>query len=71
MKSCLQGNDIKMHSVHNEEEPIVAGRFTRTLRNQIYKYMTSTWKNIDIDKQAVIKNTIIHTITQSKRGLSV
>ena len=50
MKSCLQGNDIKMHSVHNEEEPIVAGRFTRTLRNQIYKYMTSTWKNIDIDK---------------------
>ena len=24
MKSCLQGNDIKMHSVHNEEEPIAA-----------------------------------------------
>ena len=42
MKSCLQGNDIKMHSVHNGEEPIAAERFTRTLKNQIYKYMTST-----------------------------
>ena len=31
-----------MHSVHNKEKSVVAERFTRTLKNQIYKYMTST-----------------------------
>ena len=38
-----------MHSVHNEEKPIIAERLIRTLKNNIYKYMTSISKNVYID----------------------
>ena len=30
-----------MHSPHNEGKSVAAERFIRTLRNRIYKYMTS------------------------------
>ena len=50
MKSCLQDNNIEMYSTHNEEKPIVAERFIRTLKNRIYKYMNSVSKNVYIDK---------------------
>ena len=40
MKSWLQDNDIDMYSTHNERKSIVAGRFIRTLKKKIYKYMT-------------------------------
>ena len=39
-----------MHSVHNEEKPIIAERLIRTLKNNIYKYMTSISKNVYIDE---------------------
>ena len=39
-----------MYSTHNEGKSVVAERFTRTLKNKIYKYMTSISKNIHIDK---------------------
>ena len=39
-----------MYSIHNEEESVVAERFIRTLKNKIYKYMTSVSKNVYIDK---------------------
>ena len=42
MKSRLTDNGIEMYSTHNEEKSIVAERFIRTLKNKIYKYMTST-----------------------------
>ena len=32
---------IEMYSAHNEEETVVAERFIRTLKNKVYKYMTS------------------------------
>ena len=35
MKSWLQDNDIEMYSTHNEEKPVVAERFIRTLKNKI------------------------------------
>ena len=41
MKSCLQDNNIEMHFAYNEVKSVVAERFTRTLKNQIYKYMTA------------------------------
>ena len=44
-KSWLQDNDIEMHSIHNERKSVVAERFIRTLKNKIYKYMTSISKN--------------------------
>ena len=44
MKSWLEKNDIEMYSTHNEEKSVVAKRFIRTVKNKIYKYMTSTSK---------------------------
>ena len=39
-----------MHSTHNEGKSAVAERFIRTLKSKIYKYMTSTSKNVYIDQ---------------------
>ena len=46
MKSWLQDNDIEMHSTHNEEKSVVAEKFVRTLKNKIYRYMTSISNNL-------------------------
>ena len=37
MKSWLQGNDIEIYSTHYEGKSVSAERFTRTLKNKIYK----------------------------------
>ena len=50
MKSWLEKNDIEMHSTHNEGKSVVAERFIKTIKNKIYKYMTSISKNVYIDK---------------------
>ena len=50
MKSWIEKDDIEMYSTHNEGESVVAERFIRTLKNNIYKYMTSISKNVYIDK---------------------
>ena len=39
-----------MYSIHNEGKSVVAERFIRTLKNKIYKHMTSISKNVYIDK---------------------
>ena len=39
-----------MYSIHHKEKFVVAEIFTRTLKNKIYKYMTSVSKNVYIDK---------------------
>ena len=45
MKSWLEKNDIEiMHLTHNEGKSVVAERFITTLKNEIYKYMTSLSK---------------------------
>ena len=50
MKSWLEENSIEMYSTHSEWKSVVPERFIRTLKNKIYKYMTSTSKNVYIDK---------------------
>ena len=50
MKSWLEKNDIEMYSTHNEGKSVVAERFIRTLKNEIYKYKTSISKNVNIDE---------------------
>ena len=50
MKSWLEKNDVEMYSTHNEGKCVVAERFIRTIKNKIYKYMTSISKNVYIDK---------------------
>ena len=39
-----------MYSTHNKEKSVVTGRFIKTLKNKIYKYITSVSKNVHIDK---------------------
>ena len=56
MKLWLQENDIAIYSTNNDEKSVVAERFIRTLKNKIYKYMTSISKNVCIDKLDDIVN---------------
>ena len=49
-KKWLRDNDVVMYSTHNEGKSVVAERFVRTLKDKIYKYMTSISKNVYIDK---------------------
>ena len=39
-----------MYSTHNEGKSVIAKRFIKTLKNKIYKYVTSISKNVYIDK---------------------
>ena len=39
-----------MYSTHNEGKYVVAERFIRTIKNKVYKYMTSISKKVHIDK---------------------
>ena len=61
MKSWLEKNDIETYSTHNEEKCVVTERFIRTLKNEIYKYMTSISKNVYIDKLDEMANKCNNT----------
>ena len=39
-----------MYSTHNKGKSVVPERFIRTLKNKIYKYVTSISENVYIDK---------------------
>ena len=41
MKAWLEKNSIEIYSTLNEGKSVAAERFVRTLKNKIYKYMTS------------------------------
>ena len=61
MESWLEENDIEMYSKHNEGKSAIAERIIRTLKNRTCKYMTSTWKNVYIDKLDDIVNKYKNT----------
>ena len=68
-KKWLQDNDIEMYSTHNEGKSVIAESFIRTLKNKIYKYMTSISKNMYIDKlDDIVKkyNNTYHTSIKMK-----
>ena len=50
-----------MYSTRNEGKSVAAERFIRTLKNKIYKYMTSISKNVYIDKLDHIINQYNNT----------
>ena len=62
-------NDINMHSTHNEGKPVVAKRFIRTLKNKIYKYMTSISKNMKIKMKlhVIIKSHTCSRVNQHSK----
>ena len=69
MKSWREKNEVEMYLTHNEGKSIVVDRFTRTLKNKIYKYMTSISKNVYIDKLDNIANkynNIYHSTIKMK-----
>ena len=45
-----------MHSIHNEGKSVVSERVIRTLKNKIFKYMTSILKNVYFHKLEDIVN---------------
>ena len=49
-------NAIEKHSIHNEGKYVVATKFILTLKNKIYKYMTSISQNVHSDKLDDIVN---------------
>ena len=59
MKEWLQNNEIEMYSTHNEDKSVVAERFMKTLKNKIYRYMTSVSKNEYVNKLTDIVNEYI------------
>ena len=50
-----------MCSTHNERKSVVSERVIRTLKNKIYRYMTSILKNVYINKLADIVNKYNNT----------
>ena len=65
----IQKNNIEIYSTHNEGKSTVAERFIRTLKNKIYKYMTSVSSNVYIDKLDDIVNkynNVNHSIIKMK-----
>ena len=50
-----------MYSTHNEGKSVVAERFIRTLKNKIYKHITSISKKVYIDKSDDIVNEYNNT----------
>ena len=69
MKWWLEKNDIEMYSTYNERKSVIAERFITTIKNKIYKYMTSISKNVYIDKldDIVYKhNNTYHSIIKMK-----
>ena len=65
----LEKTDIEMYSTCHEGKSVVAERFVRTLKNKMYKYMTSVSKNVYIDKLddvANIHNNTYHSTIKMK-----
>ena len=50
-----------MYSIRNEGKSVIAEKFIRTLKNEIYKYMTAISKNVYIDKLDDIINEYNNT----------
>ena len=69
-KKFSKDNDISMYSTYNEGKSVVVERFIRTLKNNIYKHMTSISKNVyDVLDDIVNKyNNAYHKTIKMKPG---
>ena len=64
-KSFLKNNDIERYSINNEGKSVVAERFTMTLKNKIYKHMTTIGKNVYFNDLDDIVKKYINTVHSS------
>ena len=58
----LKINNIEMYSTFNEGKSVVAERFIKTLKNKMFKYMTTISKNVYIDVLNDIVNKYNNTV---------
>ena len=67
-KKWLSDNDIIIYSTYNEGKSVVPERFIRTLKNGLYKHMTTTGKNVyyDVLDDVVNKYNTKHSTIQMK-----
>ena len=61
-KDFLKINNIEMYSTYNEGKSVVAERFIRTLKNKIFKHMSTISKNVYIDVLNDIVNKYNNTV---------
>ena len=61
MKSWREKNDIEMYLTYNEGKSVVAERFIRTLKNNIYEDMTSISRDVHNNKLDEIVNKYNNT----------
>ena len=62
LKDFLKINNIEMYSTYNEGKSVVAERFIRTLKNKIFKHMSTISKNVYIDVLNDIVNKYNNTV---------
>ena len=68
-KKFFLKNDIEMYSTFNEGKSVVAERLIKTLKNKIYKHMTTIGKNVCFDGLGdIVKdyNNSIHSSIKMK-----
>ena len=61
-KDFLKINNIEMYSTYSDGMSVVAERFIRTLKNKIFKHMTTISKNVYIDVLNDITNRYNNTV---------
>ena len=66
-KKWFSDNDIIMNSTFNVGKSVVTERFTRTLKNKLYKHMTATGKNVYYD--VLDDNTKHNTIKMAPKDV--
>ena len=70
-KKWLEDNDIKMYSIHNEVKSVIAERFTRTLKNKIFKHMAAISSNVYFDVLDDIVNKYNNTLHRTTKMKSI
>ena len=50
MDKNLKGNGIEIYLTHNVGKSVITGRFSRTWKYKINKYVAATAKNVYIDE---------------------
>ena len=68
-KCFLKENDIEMYSAFNEGKSVAAERFIKTLKNKIYKHMTTFGENVyfnDLDDIVKKYNNTVHSSIKMK-----
>ena len=68
-KKKLKDNDIEMYSTYNEGKSVIAERFIETIKNKVYKHMTTIGKNVyfaALDDIVKDYNNTIHSSIKMK-----